>query len=198
MPKRDIEKDMEVADIKEQQAKSMRDTIVQQQEARKAAEAPPPENDNMVTLPGGKRWRVSDLPFMEHKYASVSRIEEQFLADPSKFIKDPDPNYEYWLPDGEDYQKLTQSRIKAKIYIPVTMDEMRDDIASPTHEGTDDFVHWNRHILVKVRKDYADAQHRAPEQAGIAALAGESQRFQGEVESATRGVGKGIHEKKTK
>src|ERR1700687_2325203 len=175
MPKKptDLQADAEAAAHQEDKARVEREAIVRAQESRTENEAVAMEGDVLVQLPGGRRAKASE--FLSHKYSSVDALEAKFLGDPVQFIEKPDPNYEYWLPFAEDDQ--TQSFILGGYYMPVKASEMKKTAYAPTHVGTDDFVHWKGHVLVKVRKDYAEAQRGLPSQRAIQNLVGAHQKF---------------------
>jgi hypothetical protein len=181
----------ELADAKQQaaHAEAEKEAFIKAKRDRQQAQEMEGTGDTIVLLPGGRRSLASELEILQHKYPAIKRIELEFLSDPRKFVKDPDPNVEYWLPDGKDRDGMTEANIAARIYTPVLDEEMDKTKRAPTHVGTDKYVHWKRHILVKVDKAYAEATKRAPEQQAVLNLIGEYDRIKEQAYEKTRGKG---------
>jgi hypothetical protein len=84
-----------------------------------------------------------------------------------------DPTQLFGWPNYEDEE--TKAKIRIGMYIPVKKSEISAAGDLISHEGTDGYVHWYRHILVKIPAQVAEEQYEAPKAQALQSLVHESQ-----------------------
>lgn len=134
-----------------------------------------------VALPFGKT--IDAVKFIQARPSFKSRRDD--LAKFSKIIKEEvynewvsqnqgiDPGELFGWPLAEDEE--TKAKIKLAMFIPVKKDELAAAGELVTHEGPDGYVHWYRHILVKIPREVAEQMYEAPKAQALQALVHESE-----------------------
>lgn len=151
-------------------------------EAREAKKSTSPQ----VAMPFGKR--VDAGKFLELRpYFQPAGVN---LAKPEELLKSPElDKYVYAWPDSESVD--CQAKINSGVYIPVKKTELKENAAIATHKGSDQYVHWYRHILVKIPKEYATMMYDAPKAWATARLARHEEWYMEQVSAQSKGLAEG-------